>query len=222
MAIIRNNHVFKGHRTLLGTKYVTYGELELPLRYELFDLSKNGFDWGHSGPGARQLAFSMLYQVSNEEVARNNVTLFTSDIVSKFNGRDWIIAASDILKWIDQHTKKEEKEPEVVNSIKKIEEKVEEPEPEEEIQDVLVLKAQKPKKQKPKSNVVKDICDELKITQKQLAGILEIPEGTVSSWAVKNEIPRLGKKAIEFYIQSQKNQQIIESYKSFVNLLNVP
>lgn len=222
MAIIRNNHVFKGHRTLLGTKYVTYGELELPLRYELFDLSKNGFDWGHSGPGARQLAFSMLYQVSNEQIARDNVSLFTSDIVSKFNGRDWIIAASDILKWIDQHTKKEEKEPEVVNSIKKIEEKVEEPEPEEEIQDVLVLKAQKPKKQKPKSNVVKDICDELKITQKQLAGILEIPEGTVSSWAVKNEIPRLGKKAIEFYIQSQKNQQIIESYKSFVNLLNVP
>lgn len=220
MAIIRNNHVFKGHRTLLGTRYVTYGELELPLRYELFDLSKNGFDWGHSGPGARQLAFSMLYQVSNEQIARDNVSLFTSDIVSKFNGRDWIIAASDILKWIDQHTKKEEKEPEVVNSIKKIEEPTKEHE--EDIQDVLVLKAQKPKKQKPKSNVVKDICDELKITQKQLAGILEIPEGTVSSWAVKNEIPRLGKKAIEFYIQSQKNQQIIESYKSFVNLLNVP
>lgn len=222
MAIIRNNHVFKGHRTLLGTRYVTYGELELPLRYELFDLSKNGFDWGHSGPGARQLAFSMLYQVSNEQIAKDNVSLFTTDVVSKFNGRDWIIAASDILKWLAQHTKEEEKEPEVIKEIDKIEEKIEEPEPEEETQDVLVLKAQKPKRQKPKTNVVKDICDELKITQKQLAGILEIPEGTVSSWAVKNEIPRLGKKAIEFYIQSQKNQQIIESYKSFVNLLNVP
>lgn len=223
MAIIRNNHVFKGHRTLLGTRYVTYGELELPLRYELFDLSKNGFDWGHSGPGARQLAFSMLYQVSNEQIARDNVSLFTSDVVSKFNGRDWIIAASDILKWIDQHTKKEAKEPEIINKIEKIEEPIEEPikEQVEDIQDILVLKAQKPKRQKPKTNVVKEICDELQITQKQLAGILEIPEGTVSSWAVKNEIPRLGKKAIEFYIQSQKNQQIIESYKSFVNLLNV-
>lgn len=219
MAIIRNNHVFKGHRTLLGTRYVTYGELELPIRYELFNLSKNGFDWGHSGPGARQLAFSMLYQVSNEQIARDNVSLFTSDIVSKFNGRDWIIAASDILKWIDQHAKKEEKEPEVINGVEKIEESIKESI--EDIQDVLVLKAQKLKRQKPKANVVKEICDELKITQKQLAGILEIPEGTVSSWAVKNEIPRLGKKAIEFYIQSQKNQQIIESYKSFVSLLNV-
>ena len=50
-----------------------------------------------------------------------------------------------------------------------------------------------------KTNVVKEICKELNITQKNLAEILEVPEGTVSSWAVKNEIPRLGKKAIEFY-----------------------
>ncbi|MEJ2372637.1 MAG: hypothetical protein P8Y16_02360 [Sulfurimonas sp.] len=49
--------------------------------------------------------------------------------------------------------------------------------------------------------------------------MLEVPEGTVSSWAVKNEIPRLGKKAIEFYIQNQKNQKIVDSYKNFINLL---
>jgi len=85
-----------------------------------------------------------------------------------------------------------------------------------------MLKTQKAsKKPKPKSNVVKQICVELQITQKDLANILEIPEGTVSSWAVKNEIPRLGKKAIEFYMQSQKNEQIIKSYKNFVKLLDV-
>ncbi len=30
MAISMNNHVFKGHKALLGSKFVTYGELELP------------------------------------------------------------------------------------------------------------------------------------------------------------------------------------------------
>ena len=85
----------------------------------------------------------------------------------------------------------------------------------------ILEEAQKPKrKNKKKVNVVKKVCNELNITQKNLALILEVPEGTVSSWAVKNEIPRLGKKAIEFYIEKQKNEQIVESYKSFLNLLN--
>jgi len=46
MIVNRNHHVFKGHKTLLGSKYVTYGEVELPTRYELFSKSKDGFDWG--------------------------------------------------------------------------------------------------------------------------------------------------------------------------------
>lgn len=209
MAINRNNHAFKGHRTLLGTKYVTYGELELPLRYDLFALSKNGFDWGHVGVSAQQLAFSMLYQLTNEEFAKDNAPLFTMEVVSKFNNRDWVISGFDVLKWINKNTQQVEPEKKVqeVNVVSS---------------NTLVLNSQKStKKPKPKTNVVKDICDELQITQKQLANILEIPEGTVSSWAVKNEIPRLGKKAMEFYIQSQKNQKIVESYKSFVKLLDI-
>ncbi len=201
MASIRNNHAFKGHKTLLGAKFVTYGELELPLRNDIFSQSKNGFDWGHSGPAARQLAFSMLFQLSDEEFAKENASAFANEVIKNLSGRDWIMSASDVLKWIKKNTKEntEEKEPE----------------------DVLVLKAQKrTKKPKSKTNIVKEVCNELQITQKHLANILEVPEGTVSSWAVKNEIPRLGKKAIEFYIQNQKNQQIVDSYKSFVKLLN--
>ena len=86
------------------------------------------------------------------------------------------------------------------------------------IEESIALKTTQKKKRK--INVVKKVCNELHITQKNLAHILEVPEGTVSSWAVKNEIPRLGKKAIEFYIEKQKNQQIVDSYKSFVHLLN--
>ncbi|MBE0514319.1 DUF6166 domain-containing protein [Sulfurimonas sp.] len=211
MATMRNNHVFKGHKTLLGAKYVTYGELELPLRYDIFSLSKNGFDWGHSGSAAQQLSFSILYQLGNEEFARENASLFTTDIVSKFNSRDWLISASEVLKWIEKHTKEDD-----TGKKQEEEEKKEAP------VNTTIVKTQKTiKKPKQKSNVVKEICNELQITQKELANILEIPEGTVSSWAVKNEIPRLGKKAIEFYIQSKKNEQIVKSYKSFVKLLDV-
>ncbi|MDQ1337732.1 MAG: hypothetical protein QG617_699 [Campylobacterota bacterium] len=209
MALIMNNHAFKGHKTLLGTRYVTYGELELPLRYDLFAISKGGFDWGNTGAGAQQLAFSMLYQVANEEFAKHNAPLFTTEVVSKFNNRDWVISGFDVLKWINKNTQQ-------VESEKKVQEA------NETSNGTLVLNSQKStKKQKPKTNVVKDICNNLQITQKELANILEIPEGTISSWAVKNEIPRLGKKAIEFYAQNQKNQQIIDSYKSFVKLLDI-
>ena len=192
----RNNHVFKGHKTLLGNKFVTYGEVELPLRYDIFAESKNGFDWGYTGSAPKQLAFSILCQVSNENIAKSNAIQFSNEIIKTLNSRDWILNASDVIKWIEKNNQ------------------------EELVQEVEPLKTAPKKIKKQKTNIVKNICKELEITQKNLAEILEVPEGTVSSWAVKNEIPRLGKKAIEFYILNKKNQDIVNSYKSFVHLLN--
>ena len=195
MAITLNNHVFKGHRALLGNKFVTYGELELPLRYDMYEVSKNGFDWGNTSKGSQQLAFSILCQVSDKELALTHVQKYSIDIIRALNSRDWVISASQVLQWIENNTqmqvlKKLQPQNSAVKGIKK-----------------------------PKTNVVKEICKELHITQKNLAEILEVPEGTVSSWAVKNEIPRLGKKAIEFYMLNIKNQRIVDSYRSFKELL---
>jgi DNA-binding transcriptional regulator YiaG len=202
MAISMNNHVFKGHRTLLGNKYVTYGELELPTRFDLYPNSKSGFDWGNNSKGSEQLAFSMLFQLSSQEIAEKYTQQFTLDIIRTLHPRDWIVNASDVLKWIEKNCELPKKEP-----LKR--------------EKTKVKAANNPikKKKTKKTNVVKEICVELDITQKQLSEILEVPEGTVSSWAVKNEIPRLGKKAIEFYILSQKNQKIVDSYRSFMELL---
>jgi DNA-binding transcriptional regulator YiaG len=197
MAVNRNNHVFKGHKTLLGSKYVTYGEIELPTRYELYPKSKDGFDWGNRGSGSLQLAFSMLCQLGTNEFAKEFSTKFANEIVSKFNSRDWIFNAIDVLEWIDQYSEK----------IEIIQENAHKEN---------LVKSIKSKKQ----NIVKKICKELGITQKNLAEVLEVPEGTVSSWAVKNEIPRLGKKAIEFYMLNKKNQEIVDSYNNFTKLLN--
>jgi len=197
MAITLNNHVFKGHRALLGHKYVTYAEVELPSRYDLYPTSKNGFDWGNNSKGSKQLAFSMLLQLSDKELALEYAEKFTTDIVKKMNSRDWLISASEVLEWIENNTQK----------------KV--------MQQLTPLTPTQNQVKKPKTNVVKEICKELHITQKNLAEILEVPEGTVSSWAVKNEIPRLGKKAIEFYMLNVKNQKIVDSYRSFKELLEV-
>jgi DNA-binding transcriptional regulator YiaG len=184
-----NNHVFKGHKTLLGNRYVTYAEVELPLRYDIFSKSDSGFDWGHNGPASIQLAFSMLYQLSDQVTAKRNALKFTQEIVKHLNSRDWKLNASDVIDWLEKNDIKDE------------------------------IKTQKIKKSSKKNNIVKSTCLELGITQKTLAEILEVPEGTVSSWAVKNEIPRLGKKAIEFYKLSTKNQKIVDSYKDFMHLL---
>ncbi|MDQ7068281.1 MAG: DUF6166 domain-containing protein [Sulfurimonas sp.] len=195
MAITLNNHVFKGHRTLLGNRYITYGELELPLRYDLYPVSKNGFDWGNTSKGSQQLAFSMLCQLSDKKLALQYAEQFSKSVVKTLNSRDWIMSASQVLEWIEENTEKK-----VMQKLQPLNSTIQE-------------------KKKIKTNVVKEICKELHITQKNLAEILEVPEGTVSSWAVKNEIPRLGKKAIEFYMLNVKNQKIVDSYRSFKKLL---
>ena len=196
MAISLNNHVFKGHRALLGSKYVTYAEIELSLRYDLFPTAQN-FDWGNTSNGAKQLAFSILCQLQGSEIAEKYALKFMNDVVRDLNSRDWIIPASKVLEWVEQNCEK----PTVEKTTLK------------------PSNTPQKKSKKKKSNVVKDICKELNITQKTLAEILEVPEGTVSSWAVKNEIPRLGKKAIEFYMLNIKNQKIVDSYRSFKELL---
>jgi len=198
MAMIFNNHAFKGHRTLLGSKFVTYGEVELPTRVELYPKSKSGFDWGNGRKASNQLAFAMLYQLGKHEIAFKYAEKFTNDIIKSLNSRDWVLNAAEVLKWIDENCELAE---------------------EKKDSEVTVHKIPTKKTKKVKTNVVKSICKELDITQKNLAEILEVPEGTVSSWAVKNEIPRLGKKAIEFYIENRKNKKIVDSYKNFINLL---
>jgi len=195
MSIKRNNYVFKGHKALLGGKFVTYGEVELPVKYDIFSQSQN-FDWGHTGPAAKQLGFSILCQLIDENFAKDFMLKFTNDIIRELP-RDWVLSTANVLKWVEKTVPKDEMDSQGTNT--------------------KAIHSQKRTKQK--SNVVKDICNELQITQKQLAQILEVPEGTVSSWAVKNEIPRLGKKAIEFYTLSHKNQKIVDSYKDFIHLL---
>jgi DNA-binding transcriptional regulator YiaG len=197
-----HNHTFKGHKTLLGAKHVTYADLELPVRYEIFAKSKT-FDWGLLSPASLQLSFSILYQVTqNFSVAQENAKKFLDEIV-KYFGKNWSITAQEVQDWL---TEQENKQKTILKAVNKTE--------------VTTRGKNRTKKRGiSKDNVVKQYCKKLGITQKELAKVLEVPEGTVSSWAVKNEIPRLGKKAIEFYLENKKKEEVIQSYKSFVDLV---
>ncbi len=205
MAVTMNNHVFKGHKTLFGVKYVTYAELELPTHYELYSKSKS-FDWGFLGSAALQLSFAILYQVSQDaKLAEELAQKYSQDVV-KYFGKDWLLSAKDVQEWIEKNSSLIQKDTSSNQPANKT--------------DVKVKNSNRTTKRgASKDNIVKRLCKEIGITQKELARVLEVPEGTVSSWAVKNEIPRLGKKAIEFYIENKKKEEIIQSYKNFVDLL---
>ncbi len=240
MALIINNHMFKGSKSLLSGKYVTYAEMELPLHNDLFESSK-GFDWGSLSPASKQLAFSMLYQITkNVEVSQTYAENFAKDILRGL-GKKWSLSALEVQKWIDVNIPEVKEttlkviepinpnyknEPQHPLEIQKEEQKEEKTVPavatviKKPVNKIDTRKTNRTKKRGvSKDNVVRQLCKEIGITQKELAHILEVPEGTVSSWAVKNEIPRLGRKAIEFYIQSLKQEKIIQKYKSFVDLI---
>jgi len=53
-------------------------------------------------------------------------------------------------------------------------------------------------------NIVKKVCKELGITQKELAEMLDIPTGTISRWASTNEIPKTAEIALNLLIENKK------------------
>ena len=145
----------------------------------------------------------LALEEDGKEISENFATDFSSEVI-KYFGKDWIYSAKDVQEWLkSKDITIAELEIKPANKT-----------------DVKVKNPNRTKKRgASKDNIVKQLCKEMGITQKELSKILEVPEGTVSSWAVKNEIPRLGKKAIEFYMENKKQEEIIKSYKEFVHLL---
>ena len=53
-------------------------------------------------------------------------------------------------------------------------------------------------------NIVKKVCKELGLTQKELAEMLDIPAGTISRWASTEEMPKTAKIALELLLENKK------------------
>lgn len=71
-----------------------------------------------------------------------------------------------------------------------------------------------------KNNLVKEVCKELDITQKELANRLGTHLTTVQKWAASDELPSMAQKAIELLIENKKHKEIVDTYKKLQQLLH--
>ncbi len=68
-----------------------------------------------------------------------------------------------------------------------------------------------------KNNIIKQVCKELGITQKELAERIGIPSGTVSRWASTGDIPKTARLALELLLE---NKELKEKLKVLALLKN--
>ncbi len=68
-------------------------------------------------------------------------------------------------------------------------------------------------------NIVKEVCRELGITQKELAEKIGAAEATVRNWSAGKEVPTWAKKSIELLTENYKNKKIITTFKELQKLL---
>ncbi len=184
---------FKGFIDENQKKIVRFNDEELDPKFDLFNHSRLGLDWGYIGSGSLQLSFAILYHIFGEDEAKAFRTQFSKDVISKL-APEWELTSKEVRQWMAKAKG-----------------------------ELLTDDGDIYHKQTPANNqlnIVKKVCAELDITQKRLAEILEVPEGTVSSWAVRNELPRLAKKAIEFYIQKQRNEHIVKQFRDLIALVS--
>lgn len=68
-------------------------------------------------------------------------------------------------------------------------------------------------------NIVKKVCTELGITQKELAEKLGASEGTVRNWSSSNELPQWALNFIETLLEHKKDKEIATKFKELLNLI---
>ena len=68
-------------------------------------------------------------------------------------------------------------------------------------------------------NIVKKVCKELGITQKELAEMLDIPAGTISRWASTDEIPKTARIALELLLENKKLKEKVNVLKQLKEAL---
>ena len=62
-----------------------------------------------------------------------------------------------------------------------------------------------------KDNIVKNVCNDLSITQKELAELIGANEGTVRNWSSSNELPLWAKKSIEMLREIKEAKEVKET-----------
>lgn len=69
-------------------------------------------------------------------------------------------------------------------------------------------------------NIVKKVCKELDVTQKELAEQIGVAEGTLRNWSSSNDIPTWALKSFELLQENYKNKEIVETIKKAQEILS--
>jgi transcriptional regulator with XRE-family HTH domain len=67
-------------------------------------------------------------------------------------------------------------------------------------------------------NIVKKVCKELGITQKELAEIMGVNDGTPAQWSSKGDIPKMATNFINVLI---KNKRLKDDLNNVADALNI-
>ena len=70
-----------------------------------------------------------------------------------------------------------------------------------------------------KQNIVKRVCKELGITQRELAEILKVNEGTVRQWSSKGEVMPNVEVTLNLLLENHKLKMRIDKIKGFAELI---
>ncbi|WP_060826161.1 helix-turn-helix transcriptional regulator [Sulfurospirillum cavolei] len=68
-------------------------------------------------------------------------------------------------------------------------------------------------------NIVKNVCAELGINQKELAEQIGAAEATVRNWSAGKEIPAWAHKSMDMLIELKKYRELSTTAKKFINLI---
>ena len=113
--------IYKGYRIQnqiggLVEVHDSEGNFEkLPVNESLYQ-GDDGFEWGYGGAGPRQLAFSLLYDVTqNSVLAARNAQDFKWDVLARIPMEDdWKLTTEEIVKWVIENSKETNPSPDLL------------------------------------------------------------------------------------------------------------
>jgi len=93
---------FKGFINEDGDKVVYFNDILLDPRFDIFNLTRDGFDWGYNGTAPMQLSVAMLAQATSIKSAKRYKTQFMLEKLVKLPKNRWTIPISEVKAWLKQ------------------------------------------------------------------------------------------------------------------------
>lgn len=99
--------MYHGHRASNGDTTVNVNENDrmraLPEKFDLVNHSPTGFEWGYPGSGPSQLAFAMLFDALDGDVARvrQNYHPFKDAVIARLSPT-WALSKANVVRWVEE------------------------------------------------------------------------------------------------------------------------